>query len=451
MSFGITEKEIERALKERVEGLGGMCLKFVSPGNDGMPDRICLWPGGRVAFYELKRSGEKPRPLQERRIEQLRRLGFTVEVIDNKNGLLKLHNYQVFASKFICEHKASAVLLDCGCGKTVITLTAVSELLWNYFDSCKVLVVCPIRVAQVWKDEAEKWEHLKGLRVSLAIGTAKERRDALSAEADVYVINRENVPWLVKTMNWKWDMLVIDELSSFKNHKAKRFKALMSVRHKVKRIVGLTGTPTGNGLIDLWAEYKLLDMGVRLGRFIGSYRQEYFQPDKTNGFIVYSYKPLKGAEERIYKKISDMTVSVRCTDVLKMPELISVPYEVKMTEPEMNIYRKLKRDLTLELKDGEITAGNAATLSSKLCQLANGAIYRDDGAVSELHNRKLDALEDIVEAQCGKPFLLAYWFRHDLERIEKRLKSLGVVYTKIDTQENITNVYGGRDRNAKLL
>lgn len=216
--------------------------------------------------------------------------------------MLKLHNYQVFASKFICEYKASAVLLDCGCGKTVITLTAVSELLWNYFDSCKVLVVCPIRVAQVWKEETEKLEHLKGLRVSLAIGTAKERRDALSAEADLYVINRENVPWLVKTMNWKWDMLVIDELSSFKNHKAKRFKALMSVRHKVKRIVGLTGTPTGNGLIDLWAEYKLLDMGVRLGRFIGSYRQEYFQPDKTNGFIVYSYKPLKGAEEEFTGK-----------------------------------------------------------------------------------------------------------------------------------------------------
>lgn len=351
---------------------------------------------------------------------------------------MELHNYQKYASEFICSHPASAILLDCGCGKTVITLTAISELLWNRFEARKVLVICPIRVAQVWQEEAAKWEHLRGLKVVLAIGSAEDRRKALAQDADIYVINRENVPWLVDNIAWSWDMLVVDELSSFKNHKAKRFRALMRVRPKVSRIVGLTGTPTGNGLMDLWAEYRLLDLGARLGRFIGGYREEYFRPDKTNGYIVYSYKPLTGAEERIYQRIADITVSIRCADVLKMPELLSSPYEVKMSDDEMNIYRKLKNDLVLDLKDGEITAGNAAALSGKLAQLANGAIYNDDGTAIEIHSRKLDALEDIVEAQCGKPFLLAYWFRHDLDRIERKLRSLGVGFAKIDTPESIT-------------
>ena len=351
---------------------------------------------------------------------------------------MELHSYQKYASEFICSHPASAILLDCGCGKTVITLTAISELLWNRFEARKVLVICPIRVAQVWQEEAAKWEHLRGLKVVLAIGSAEDRRKALAQDADIYVINRENVQWLVDNIAWSWDMLVVDELSSFKNHKAKRFRALMRVRPKVSRIVGLTGTPTGNGLMDLWAEYRLLDLGARLGRFIGGYREEYFRPDKTNGYIVYSYKPLTGAEERIYQRIADITVSIRCTDVLKMPELLSSPYEVKMSDEEMNIYRKLKNDLVLDLKDGEITAGNAAALSGKLAQLANGAIYNDDGTAIEIHSRKLDALEDIVEAQCGKPFLLAYWFRHDLDRIERKLRSLGVGFAKIDTPESIT-------------
>ena len=351
---------------------------------------------------------------------------------------MELHSYQKYAAEFICSHPASAILLDCGCGKTVITLTAISELLWNRFEARKVLVICPIRVAQVWQEEAAKWEHLRGLKVVLAIGSAEDRRKALAQDADIYVINRENVQWLVDNIAWSWDMLVVDELSSFKNHKAKRFRALMRVRPKVSRIVGLTGTPTGNGLMDLWAEYRLLDLGARLGRFIGGYREEYFRPDKTNGYIVYSYKPLTGAEERIYRRIADITVSIRCTDVLKMPELLSSPYEVKMSDEEMNIYRKLKNDLVLDLKDGEITAGNAAALSGKLAQLANGAIYNDDGTAIEIHSRKLDALEDIVEAQCGKPFLLAYWFRHDLDRIERKLRSLNVGFAKIDTPESIT-------------
>ena len=350
---------------------------------------------------------------------------------------MELHSYQKFASEFICANKASAILLDCGCGKTVITLTAIAELLWDRFEIRKVMVVCPIRVAGVWQEEAAKWEHLKGLRVSLAIGSALERRQALECDSDIYVINRENVQWLVENFKWDWDMLVVDELSSFKNHKAKRFKALMRVRPRVKRIVGLTGTPSGNGLMDLWAEYRLLDLGVRLGKFISAYREQYFRPDKTNGFIVYSYRPLAGAEEKIYKRIADMTVSIRCTDVLKMPKLLSSPYEVQMSDEEMSVYRRLKNDLVLDLEGGEITAGNAAALSGKLSQLANGAIYNDDGTAVEIHSRKLDALEDIVEMQCGRPFLVAYWFRHDLARIERRLKELGVGFSKIDTPESI--------------
>ena len=346
---------------------------------------------------------------------------------------MELHSYQKYAAEFICTHEASAILLDCGCGKTVITLTAIKELLWNRFEVRKVLVICPVRVADVWREEIQKWEHLRGLRISIAIGSAEERREALAQEADIHVINRENVQWLVENCEWQWDMLVVDELSSFKNPKAKRFKALKRMRPRVKRIVGLTGTPSSNGLMDLWAEYRLLDMGARLGKFLGAYRQEYFRPDKTNGYIVYSYKPLQGAEEKIYRRISDMTVSIRCTDVLQMPELISVPYEVRMNDEEMQTYKRLKQDLVLTLKDGEVTAGNAAALCGKLSQLANGAIYRDDGASVEVHSRKLDALEDIIEAQCGKPLLVAYWFRHDLERIAKRFD-----IERIDTARSIS-------------
>ena len=346
---------------------------------------------------------------------------------------MELHSYQKYAAEFICAHEASAILLDCGCGKTVITLTAIKELLWNRFEVRKVLVICPVRVADVWREEIQKWEHLRGLRISIAIGSAEERREALAREADIHVINRENVQWLVENCEWQWDMLVVDELSSFKNPQAKRFKALKRMRPRVKRIVGLTGTPSSNGLMDLWAEYKLLDMGARLGKFLGAYRQEYFRPDKTNGYIVYSYKLLQGAEEKIYRRISDMTVSIRCTDVLQMPELISVPYEVRMNDEEMQTYKRLKQDLVLTLKDGEVTAGNAAALCGKLSQLANGAIYRDDGSSVEVHSRKLDALEDIIEAQCGKPLLVAYWFRHDLERIAKRFD-----IERIDTARSIS-------------
>lgn len=352
----------------------------------------------------------------------------------------QLHGYQRYAADFIVEHLASAILLDCGCGKTIITLTAIEDLLRNRFEVGHILVICPIRVAQVWAEEIGKWSHLQGLRYSIAVGTESQRRYALGQDADIYIINRDVVPWLVENYGgatWKWDMLVLDELSSFKNPQAKRFKALLKVRAKVKRIVGLTGTPSSNGLMDLWAEYRLLDLGERLGKFIGGYRSQYFRPDKTNGIIIYSYKPLPGAEERIYNRIADMTVSIRCTDVLRMPELISVPYEVSMSLQEQEVYTRLKQDLVLSLLDGEVTASNAAALSGKLSQMSNGAVYNDDGGVVTIHSRKLDALEDLIEAANGKPVLIAYWFKHDYDRITERLRSIGIRYAKIDTEESI--------------
>ena len=350
-----------------------------------------------------------------------------------------LHGYQLFAADFIVTHPHSAILLDCGCGKTVITLTAIEELLRDRFEVRKVLVICPIRVAQVWADEIAKWSHLRGLRYSIAVGSASERRYALNQDADIYIINRDVVPWLVEEYGgeWKWDMLVLDELSSFKNPQAKRFKAILAIRSLVRRVVGLTGTPSSNGLMDLWAEYRLLDLGERLGRFISRYRQEYFRPDKTNGQIVYSYAPLPGAEERIYQRISDITISMRCTDHLCMPELVSAPYEVTLSPDERKRYNAMKKEMVLSLKDGEVTAANAASLSGKLTQMANGAVYSDSGEVAEIHSRKLDALEDLIEAQNGKPVLVAYWYKHDLKRIEQRLQEMGVSYRRIDTEESI--------------
>ena len=350
-----------------------------------------------------------------------------------------LHGYQRFAANFIVEQPQAAILLDCGCGKTVITLTAIEELLRDRFEVGRVLVICPIRVAQVWVDELGKWSHLQGLRYSIAVGTASERRYALNQDADLYVINRDVVPWLVEEYGgeWKWDMLVLDELSSFKNHQAKRFKALLKVRSLVRRVVGLTGTPSSNGLMDLWAEYRLIDLGERLGRFITRYRQEFFRPEKSNGQVVFSYAPLPGAEERIYGRIADITISMRCTDHLVMPELVSVPYEVRMAPKEQETYSRLKKEMVLNLKDGEITAANAASLSGKLTQMANGAVYDDDGNIIDVHSRKLDALEDLIEAQNGKPVLVAYWYKHDLKRIEGRLRDMGIRYRRIDTEESI--------------
>lgn len=335
------------------------------------------------------------------------------------------HNYQRYAAEFIITHPVSALLLDMGLGKTSITLTAINDLLFDSFEVHKVLVVAPLRVARdTWSAEIEKWEHLKNLRYSVAIGTAQERISALSTPADIYIINRENIHWLVEEsgLPFDFDMAVIDELSSFKNHQSKRLRAFMKVRSKLKRIVGLTGTPAGNGLMDLFAEFKLLDMGERLGRLIGLYRNTYFQPDKRNGMVIYSYKPLPNAEQQIYDKISDITISMKAADHLKMPELISSEYTVQLSEKEKEKYDRLKKDLILSIEDNEVTAANAASLSNKLSQMANGAVYSDDESVIEIHDRKLDALEDIIESMNGKPLLVAYWFKHDLERIRNRFE-----------------------------
>lgn len=332
------------------------------------------------------------------------------------------HNYQSYAIDYIETHPVAAVLLDMGLGKTVIFLTAIADLLFDSFEAHRILVVAPLRVARdTWPAEISKWQHLKHLTYAVAVGTVKERKAALSAGADITIINRENLGWLIDSSGYEfdYDMVIIDELSSFKNHKSKRFQSLMKVRPKVKRIIGLTGTPSSNGLMDLWAEFKLLDFGERLGRFITHYRNNYFIPDKRNGEIIYSYKPMPYAEDAIYRKISDITISMKSTDHLQMPELITSQYEVQLSEEEEQRYEELKADFILELPEGEITAANAASLTGKLSQLANGAIYDDESNIVEFHDRKLDALEDIIESANGKPLLVAYWFKHDLQRIKK--------------------------------
>lgn len=352
------------------------------------------------------------------------------------------HDYQRYAAEFIIAHPISALLLDMGLGKTSITLTAINDLLFDSFEIHKVLVVAPLRVARdTWSAEIEKWEHLKNLRYSVVTGTAQERISALCIPADIYIINRENVQWLVEESGliFDFDMAVIDELSSFKNHQSKRFRAFMKVRPKMKRIVGLTGTPASNGLMDLFAEFKLLDMGERLGRLIGQYRNAYFQPDKRNGMVIYSYKPLPNAERQIYDKISDITISMKAADHLKMPELISSEYTVQLSENEKEKYDRLKKDLIFSTEDNEVTAANAASLSNKLSQMANGAVYSDDESVIEIHDRKLDALEDIIESMNGKPLLVAYWFKHDLERIRKRFD-----VREIKSSEDISDWNSGK-------
>mgnify|MGYP000058961352 FL=1 len=359
----------------------------------------------------------------------------------------KPHDYQKYATEFIVTHPVAAVILQMGLGKTVCTLDAINQLMYDSFEVRKVLVIAPLRVAKVtWSDEIRKWRNLSHLRYSIAVGTEKERVAALNADADIYIINRENVQWLVEKSGvpFEYDMVVIDELSSFKNWNSKRFKAFMKVRPRVKRVVGLTGTPSPNGMMDLFAQFKCLDMGARLGRFITQYRNCYFVPDRMNGQIVYSYRLRPGAEKQIYDKISDITISMKALDHLKMPELIENRYPVYMDEKEAAMYDELRSDLILPYKEDEaITAANAAALSGKLCQMANGAVYSEDGDTVHIHDRKLEALEDIIEAAQG-PILLCYWFKHDLERIEKKLQELKVSFDRITTEDSIRKWNAGK-------
>ena len=352
----------------------------------------------------------------------------------------KPHDYQKYATEFIESHPIAAVILQMGLGKTVCTLTAIEHLMYDTFEVSKVLIVAPLRVAKVtWSDEIDKWDHLSHLTYSVAVGSEKERLSALKKKADLYMINRENLQWLIEKsgLPFDYDMVVLDELSSFKSWQSKRFRAFMKVRPKVQRVVGLTGTPSSNGLMDLFAEFKCLDMGERLGRFITQYRNAFFIPDRMNGQVVYSYKLRPFSEEEIYRRIGDITISMKALDHLKMPELIENRYPVYMDDGEKQQYESMKKDLILPYLENEtITAANAAALSGKLCQMANGAVYSDEGSVAHIHDRKLDALEDIIEAAQG-PILLCYWFKHDLERITKKLDELKVEYVRISSDGSI--------------
>ena len=333
------------------------------------------------------------------------------------------HEYQTYATKFIEQNDVSALLLDMGLGKSVITLTAIRNLIIKG-EVGRVLVIAPLRVAKsTWPDEIAKWDHLNDLTYSVAVGTEKERLEALRKNVEIVIINRENVDWLVNKSGYRFnfDMIVIDELSSFKSYNAKRFKALLKVRPYVERIVGLTGTPSSNGLMDLWAEYRLLDFGERLGRYITRFRLKYFEPDKRSATVIFSYKLLPGAEDEIYNAISDITISMKAKDYLKMPDLIINEVTVDLDPTERRTYETLRKEMVVQISEQEeIDAVNAASLSGKLLQMANGAVYDEDKRVLRIHEKKLDALEDLIEAANGKPVLIAYWFKHDLERIKER-------------------------------
>ena len=328
--------------------------------------------------------------------------------------------------EWIIGKPACALFWGMGTGKTVTTLTAIDLLLYDWLEDGPVLVIAPKRVAEnTWSKEADKWEHLKHLRVSKIMGTEKQRITALSTPADIYVINRENVVWLVERAQncWPFPIVVIDELSSFKSAQAKRWKALRRVRGRIRRLIGLTGTPRPNGLEDLWPEIYLLDQGVRLGRTLSSFRAQYLCPDKMNGHIVYSYRPREGAEEEVYEEISDLCMSIRKEDVLSLPGQMYEDIELTAPPSLLKQYKQFEKDKVLECLDaeGEIVAGTAAALTNKLLQFANGAIYDMDGTVHPLHSIKLDALEELLEEAGGDNVLVLYAYKHDRDRIRERI------------------------------
>ena len=352
------------------------------------------------------------------------------------------HEYQDYATQFIIDHPVAAVFLDCGLGKTVITLTAMDELLHDRFEISRILIVAPLRVARdTWPAEIRKWEHLRQMTFTVAVGTERERAAALAQRAELTIINHENVDWLVNKSgcSFDFDMIVIDELSSFKSYQARRFRALMKARPLAKRMVGLTGTPSANGLMDLWAEFKLLDMGKRLGRFITHYREELFTPDKRNQQMVFSYRPKPGAEDEIYRRIGDITISMRSANYLKLPELVLTQSIVTMSAKERKAYDAMKTEMVTTIGEQEIDAVSAAALSNKLLQMAGGAVYSEGGKALHLHDRKLDALEDLVESANGRPVLVAYWYKHDADRIHKRL-----AVKEIKTSQDIMDWNAGK-------
>ena len=362
------------------------------------------------------------------------------------------HAYQAFCINYIKTHPVSALFLDMGLGKTVITLTAIRDLMLDELLVTKTLVIAPLRVARdTWPAETRKWDHLNDLDISVIVGDLRVRESAVSKSALIYIINRENIKWLVEYyerngIRWDFDCVVIDELSSFKNYHSQRFKWLRKMRPFVKRWIGLTGTPSSNGLMDLWAEIGILDGGQRLGRFIGRYRDAYFKPSSMNPNtgVVYSYAPREGAEQQIYDRISDITISMKALDYLEMPECVYVNHEVQMSDQEKKLYDQLKSDLIIPLEDGDIDAANAAALSNKLLQLSNGAVYDENGIVRVVHKRKLEMLEDMIEAANGQPVLIAYWFKHDHQRIMEHLTACGYSPRDIKESEDIKDWNTGK-------
>lgn len=362
------------------------------------------------------------------------------------------HKYQEYCIRYILSHPMAAVFLECGLGKTVIALTAILYLMFDRFEVGKVLVIAPLRVSRtVWPQEKNQWDHLNFLQMSVVCGSAKEREAALKTRADIYVINRENVKWLVEYFEknripWPFDMAVIDELSSFKNNASQRWKALKKVRPMIKRIVGLTGTPAPKGLMDLWSEIYLIDGGERLGRFISRYRQTYFKPSEMNPYtgMVYSYTPLPGAEQEIYDRISDISVSMKAADYLDMSECVTVDRVVEMSPGEKRVYEQMKKQLVVSLDGSEIDAANAASLSGKLLQMANGAVYSGDGDMKILHDKKLLELGDLIEQANGQNVLVAYWYKHDHERIMEYLSELGYEPRDIKSDADIADWNEGK-------
>lgn len=335
------------------------------------------------------------------------------------------HDYQKRAVSFIREHEAAGLFLEMGLGKTVITLTAIDELMNDSFEVSRVLVIAPLRVAEdTWSRESNKWDHLKHLKISKILGSAADRIRALKAQADIYVINRENVVWLVEyleenRMKWPFDMVVIDELSSFKNNQAKRFKALRRMRPAIDRIVGLTGTPAANSLMDLWAEMYLLDRGERLGRTLTAYRGNWFRPGYGNGYVTYKWEPRRGALEAITKRIADITVSMKAEDYLTLPDKVESTIEVSLDEKGLKAYKEMEKESLIELEGEEIAALDAAAVMSKLLQMANGFIYDEAHNPRHIHEAKLDALGEILEA-AESPVLVYYNFQADKDAILSR-------------------------------
>ena len=363
-----------------------------------------------------------------------------------------LHEYQNYCVEYLKTHPEAMLFLSMGLGKSVTALTAILDLMFDSFDIGKVLVIAPLRVAKtVWPEERETWEHANFLKMSVIVGSRGQREAAMRVPADIYVINRENVKWLVdylekRRIPWPFDMVVIDELSSFKNHQSQRWKALRKVRPQIKRLVGLTGTPASNGLMDLWAETFLVDKGARLGRFITRYREAYFKPAGMNPYngVVYNYEPLPGAEEAIYSKISDITVSMKALDYLDMPEQVLVNHFVDMEPQERKLYDDMKKQLLVEVDGEEIDAANAAVLSGKLLQMANGAIYNDERQMRIIHNRKLEMLGDLIEQANGQNVLVAYWYQHDHERIQEYLTDLGYKPRDLKSDQDIADWNAGK-------